>query len=464
LLLSASEGTAAPLPSGMSQRKAARAAQTRIKKAERRSRRDDDAEDSDPSVESQEELQYGEDEDLMLQRAIQDSLLHKGVAKADSQESNSLPAPTVMSGQGPQPGTIASDESGAMELSEDEKQLQQVLLASLQTIGAGREYANVSAAEGFRTFGRESTEPIDTPKQAEKKRRATPSEKDDCSDLNWTMSGAESDDEQKPLNEALKESLFDQKRTIPTHPTIDFNQQDDIPQQIDSKEIDEEGEKLISMAMGDDEEDELQRALALSLENNSSTRKASETSQGPIFIPPDWDPEQLRKVDERFSRKLLREEQNREFQESLRIDQEKEREKMEEERLLLEEKERIQAEELRKRKEEEETEQNHELLYQNLKRRFDEKEKSDLATGDRKQVRLALRLANGERVQRNFFVDEQLEEVQLYTTMKLLEKDRSANINFVFVSDFPRRVFRNFAGTLEECELDRPTLLNVSPE
>jgi FAS-associated factor 2 len=148
----------------------------------------------------------------------------------------------------------------------------------------------------------------------------------------------------------------------------------------------------------------------------------------------------------------------------LRIDQEKEREKMEEERLLLEEKERIQAEELRKRKEEEETEQNHELLYQNLKRRFDEKEKSDLATGDRKQVRLALRLANGERVQRNFFVDEQLEEVQLYTTMKLLEKDRSANINFVFVSDFPRRVFRNFAGTLEECELDRPTLLNVSPE
>ncbi|ELR11105.1 uncharacterized protein ACA1_351330 [Acanthamoeba castellanii str. Neff] len=90
-------------------------------------------------------------------------------------------------------------------------------------------------------------------------------------------------------------------------------------------------------------------------------------------------------------------------------------------------------------------------MYAELKHQFDTKDQQQQtrSAAGRREVALVLRMANGERLpQRIFYADELLDEVRQYATLQLLERDRTAKLDFVFVCDFPRRVLSDFSRTL----------------
>jgi len=151
----------------------------------------------------------------------------------------------------------------------------------------------------------------------------------------------------------------------------------------------------------------------------------------------------------------LRQEQNREFEEGLIRDQIRELQQQKLMSASKAEEEARQKEIERKQKQEDRN-----SLFNQLKAKFG----NEVADNERSRALLLLRMPNGERLQRSFFVDVPLEEVQQWAIMKLLEKNRDADLDFVFVSDFPRRVMDDMTRTLAEHGIVERTLLTVSEQ
>jgi len=147
-------------------------------------------------------------------------------------------------------------------------------------------------------------------------------------------------------------------------------------------------------------------------------------------------------VEEREQNRRIREEQDVAFQQSLLEDQEKQEKVVEEERKKKEEFEVQQKQDQLRQTKQKELEQRRERISKSL---APEPEPGDGVT------QLIIRLTDGSRLQRRFYIKDRLQ-----TVMDFVDSKRPTNVEcpvYDLVSNFPRKTFTDHLVTLEEAGL-----------
>jgi chemotaxis protein histidine kinase CheA len=253
--------------------------------------------------------------------------------------------------------------------------------------------------------------------------------------------------EDEMVQEALRRSIEETNILNPTRSSPVTQQSEEQLKEMSKREAELE------------ENRQLQTALNLSLLEAEQQRSEEERKI-----------KQAIEESERLERQKLREEQERLYQESLERDRAKQRQREEEMRRQREEEE--------KKEREEEQRELYQALnlsmqltaererIQQLKERLTKLPPEPSPTSA-DTIQLVVRLPNGQRLTRNFSNCATFAQVKDWIDTLVVSPETSDEIkkniptSYVFVQDFPRKIFSDLNQTLKDAGLIKRALINV---
>jgi len=206
----------------------------------------------------------------------------------------------------------------------------------------------------------------------------------------------------------------------------------------------ESEEEPIEVPFDDDLEEFEQRELEEAI-------KASKVETGPTIEEISSEEESELQMNRR-----LRNQQDIDYERSLKQDQEKERQRrFEEERKRMEEEMRIEQEE--------ENQAVHFSLQLTREKRMKDLQDSLGSEPDAKflnTTQIAVRMPNGQRLQRRFLASSKLRMLKDFVELKSMEMNLPSD--FQIASDFPRKTYKNWNITFQEADLYPRAAVTVS--